>query len=331
MKTTWAVIGAIFSLWIASGSLHAADKFRAASGGFGSAIHAALWAAYEKKIFTKYGLDVEYLAMSSGSLAMQTLLAGEIQVLFTTGALAVNVNLQGGDLTIFAGGMNFFPFKLVTRPEIRSVEDLKGKTLAISRFGSATEYAAQAALDKLGMKPRDVVLLQFGADANRLAALTGKSASGAFFGEPYATLAIKKFGMRSLIDLAESGLSFPQNSFIVRRTYLDANRGRIVNFMKGVIEGLYTIKKDSALALRLIKKYQRVDEDEAMIGYDYYVGRHGEGILRLPDREGLQFVISQVAKQNPKAIGQTPETLKLLEPSVLEEIKGSSFVEQFTK
>ena len=91
------------------------------------------------------------------------------------------------------------------------------------------------------------------------------------------------------------------------------------------------LKRDRALALRLIKKYIRVSDEEAAIGYDYYLAHHSEGILDLPDRRGLQFVIEETAKTNAKAAGQTPESLKLLEPSVLDELKKSGFVERVKK
>ena len=181
------------------GSLEAAESLRAASGGFTTAIHAVLWAAYEEKIFRKYGLNVEYLALNTGRLGMQMLLSDDIQVLFSTGVTAVTTNLQRPDLTIIGGGLNFFPTKLVARPEIKKPEDLKGKALA---------------------------------------------------------------------------------------------------------------------------------DEEAAIGYDYYLAKHSEGILDLPDRRGLAFVIQETAKTNPKAVGQTAETLRLLEPSVLDEIKKSGFVEK---
>src|SRR5574341_63557 len=131
-----------------------AQRFRAANGGFGTAINAILPGAYHRKIFQKYGLEAEYIALESGTLGMQTLLANEVQVLFTTGALAVTANLQGGDSTIIAGGINFFPFKLIVRPEIKTAADLHGKKLAISRFGSASDYAAQLAVEKLGGDPK---------------------------------------------------------------------------------------------------------------------------------------------------------------------------------
>src|SRR5258706_3036291 len=314
---------------LAAGPLRAADKIRAASGGFGTAINALVPGAYHQKIFQKYGLDVEYLALDSGTLGMQTLLANEIQVLFTTGALPVTSNLQGGDVTIIAGGINFFPFKLIVRPEIKTPADLKGKSVAISRFGSASDSAEVAALEKLGVGARQVTMMQLGGNPNRLAGLTGGSVHATVFSEPYASMAVKKFGMREVLDLADSGIPFPQNCFMVRRSYLAENRARVTNFMKAVIEGLYVLKREKAAAIRVIKRYLRIDEDEmAAIGYDYYLVQHGEDILTLPDRRGLEMVIADAAKTNPKAKGQTPESLRLLDPSVLDEIKKSGFVEK---
>ena len=74
-----------------------------------------------------------------------------------------------------------------------------------------------------------------------------------------------------------------------------------------------------------------MSEEEAAIGYDYYLAKHSEGILDLPDRRGLQFVIEETAKTNPNAAGQTPESLKLLDSSVLDELKKSGFVERVKK
>lgn len=322
-------IGALFMVVALSApALRGAERLRAASGGFGTAINAIVPAAHHLKVFQKHGLEVEYIALDSGTLGMQTLLANEIQVLFTTGALPVTANLQGGDVTIIAGGINFFPFKLIVRPEIKSAADLKGKQVAISRFGSASDFAAIAALERLGVNPRQVTLMQLGGNPSRLAGLTGGSVHATVFSEPYATVAVKKFGMRELFDLAESGIPFPQNCFMVRRSYLEQNRPKVLSFMKAVIEGLYVLKREKAATIQVIKRYLRIDDDEmAAIGFDYYLVRHGEGILTLPDRKGLEFVIQEVARTNPRARGQTPESLRLLDASVLEEIKKGGFVE----
>jgi hypothetical protein len=101
--------------------------------------------------------------------------------------------------------------------------------------------------------------------------------------------------------------------------------------MKAVFEGYYTLKNDKALALQLIKKYIRVNDEDATIGYDYYLAKYGDGVMVLPDRKGLEFIISQVAATNTKAKGQTPESLRLLDASVLDEIKKSGFLDRFKK
>src|SRR6185295_12714706 len=192
--------------------------------------------------------DLEYLAIENGTVSMQTLLANETQAAFTTGALAVTANLQGGDVTIIAGGMNFIPNKLVTRPEIKRPEDLKGKRIAISRYGSASDYATQLALEKLNVNPKDVTINQVGGNSTRFSALVGGTIHATLLAEPLTTMALRDHKMNALIDLAESGVPFPQNAFLVRRSYLEANRAKVVNFMKGVIEGYFTLKNDKALA-----------------------------------------------------------------------------------
>src|SRR5213594_3977223 len=175
----WTAI--VLQIVLVSQTGFAAEKLRAASGGFGTAINVIVPAAYHQGVFKKYGPDVEYIALASGTLGMQTLLANEIQVLFTTGALPVTSNLQGGDVTIIAGGINFFPFKLIVRPEIKAPGDLRGKSVAISRFGSASDFAAVAALEKLGVDPKQATLIQLGGNPNRLAGLAGGSVQATVF------------------------------------------------------------------------------------------------------------------------------------------------------
>lgn len=324
----YALLVAMLVLFAVSPSAAQAQRFRAANGGFGTAINAILPGAYHAKIFQKYGLEAEYIALESGTLGMQTLLANEVQVLFTTGALAVTANLQGGDSTIIAGGINFFPFKLIVRPEIKTAVDLHGKKLAISRFGSASDYAAQLAVEKLGGDAKQVTMLQLGGNPSRLAAMLSGTTHATVFSEPFASVAVKQ-GMRSLLDLADSGVPFPQNTFIVRRSLLAEKRPMIVNAMKASIETLYLLKKDRRFAREVLKRYLRIDDDAMIdIGIDYYLTKHGDGVLTLPDRKGLEFVINDTVKTNPKAKGQTPESLRVLDGSVLDEIKKSGFLEK---
>ncbi len=329
MKHSFALVLALSAIVLGGRFTDAAERIRVANGGFGTAINAVLPAAYHKKIYQKYGIDAEYIALDSGTIGMQTLLANEIQILFTTGALAVTANLQGADTTIVAGGINFFPFTLVVRPDIKTAADLRGKKIAVSRYGSASDYAAQLALEKLGADPKQNTFLQLGANQPRLSALTSGAVDGSVFSEPFATVAIRQHGMRALLDLADSGVPFPENCFVVKRSYLAQKRNVVVNALKASIEALYLMKRDKNVAREVLKKYLRIDDDNLIdIGYAYYLAQHGEDILTLPDRKGIEFVINDAAKTNPKAKGQTPESLKVLDGSVLDEIKKSGFIEK---
>jgi len=106
------------------------------------------------------------------------------------------------------------------------------------------------------------------------------------------------------------------------------NRETASIFLKAVIEGLYLLKKDKPLGVRLIKKYLRLSDEAAAVGYDFYIGKHGEGLLSLPERRGMEFIIAEVAKTNPAASKATPESLRLVEPSFLDEIKKSGLIER---
>ena len=171
-------------------------------------------------------------------------------------------------------------------------------------------------------------MLQLGGNPSRLAAMLSGTAHATVFSEPFASVAVKH-GMRSLLDLADSGVPFPQNTFIVRRSLLAEKRPMVVNAMKASIESLYLLKRDRKFAREVLKRYLRIDDDAMIdIGIDYYLTKHGDGVLTLPDRKGLEFVIADTAKTNPKAKGQTPESLRLLDGSVLDEIKKSGFVEK---
>ncbi len=225
----------------------------------------------------------------------------------------------------------FDHLEVVGRPDIKSVQDLRGKKISISQFGSATDFAVQAALEKFGVDPKQVTVIQLGPSSNRLTALTNGSTEASLFTEPFATMAIEKHRMNLLLDMAEAGMSYPQSCLMIKRSFLDANRDKATSFAKALIEGMFLANKDKALTIQTIKKYIRAADEVYGIGYDYFLGKHAEGLLSMPDRKGVELVIRQLARTNPNAKGQTPETLRVFEPSILDELKTSGFIEKARK
>ena len=141
-------------------------------------------------------------------------------------------------------------------------------------------------------------------------------------------MALKKQRMNLLLDMAEAGMPYPQSCLMIKRSYLEANRGKAVNVVKALIEGLAYAQAHKASTIQTIKKYIRADDEVYDIGYDYFLGPHSDGLLSMPDRKGVELVIRQLARTNPKAKSQTPETLRVFEPSILDGIRKSGSVEK---
>jgi NitT/TauT family transport system substrate-binding protein len=290
-----------------------------------AASSAAVWAALETKTFQKHGLEPEYIIIDNGTVAGQALLAGELQYLISTGALAITANVKGGDIAIIGGIINFIPFQLIGRPEIKNADDLRGKRIAISRFGSASDFAAREALKKLRLDPvKDSAIIQVGGQSARFTALMQNSVQAAVFNEPLSTLTVRKHKMNLLADLANLDLPFPNTDYLVRREYLQAHRPQVNSFMRAIIEGMRAIRTNRTLGINVIQKYLKMNNaEEAAIAYDYYVVQHMRDIPELPSRDGLAAAIDQIFG---KKEGLTPESLKLAERSVLDEIVKSGFV-----
>ena len=325
----WAAALLLLLLLSLYSRAHGAERLRVASGGF-SVAHSPLWVGVETKTFQKHGLDVEYIMIDTGVVGGQALLSGEVQVLHSTGVLVIDANLKGADLTIIGGVENFLPYHLIARPEIKTPLELKGKRVAISSFGSASDFAARLALEKIRLDPnRDVVIQRIGGQNARYRALLANSVQATVFSEPLSTLMAKEQKMNVLADLAKLDIPFPSISLIVRRGYLQPHRSQMVNFMKAVIEAMHVLKTNRQLGIRTIQKYSRVqDPEEVGIVYDYFVMQHMGRIPDVPSRKAFETAIAMTVGQKK---GITPEGLKVADGSILDEIIQSGFVDSLYK
>jgi NitT/TauT family transport system substrate-binding protein len=327
LLVVWA-IGLLSILWLyTEGS--GGERLRVVSGGV-SLAQAMLWVGVDSKTFQKHGLDVEHIMIETGTVGGQVLLAGQAQILHATGTLVIEANLKGADLALIGGSVNRFLYQLISRPEIKSPKELKGKRVAVSLFGSASDLAGRLALEKIQLDPnRDVTILNVGGQNARYNALVQNAVQAAVFTEPLSTLMIKKSGMNLLIDLGKLDIPFPVTAFIVRRSYLRSDRAQVVNFMKAVIEAMHTLKTNRQLGIKTIQKYSRIqDSEEARIAYDYFVGQHMGRIPEIPPQRAFEVAIAMtVGKQK----GVTAESLRAMDRSILDEIMKSGFVDSLYK
>ena len=167
----------------------------------------------ELELPRKYGVDAEVLFVPVSSRAVQAALAGEIQFLTSGGVANINANVTGADFTGLTATLNTFVFKIIAHPEIKKIENLKGKKVAISRLGGASDFSIRYALTHWGLVPdKDVALILVGGEPEEVLALQNKAVDAVILSEPFATVA-RRAGAVMLADLSQLGVPYTMHGF----------------------------------------------------------------------------------------------------------------------
>lgn len=321
-----------FVLWLVCSSPAGAqmplERLRLAYSAIGGS-QASVWIPYEAGIFRKHGLDVELLYVGGGGRAAQVVQSGEVPIGIFTGGAVINSNLAGGDLAVIASSMNVMTFSVMARPEIRRAEDLKGKRIGISRFGSATDFGLRYVEDQWPVKrQRDFAVLQLGGMPELLSALRAGALDAAVVNAELAIMA-RKEGFRELADIAKLGLNFPTSSIVTTRSFIKRNENTVRKFVRAFVEGVHHGKTQRAFSIKVMQKYLR-SSDNAMFDdlYDLYVLRNIPDIPR-PSPEALRTVLQQMAETDPRVAKLTPE--QFIDGRFFQELEKEGFIQKLWK
>src|ERR1043166_1284955 len=208
-----------------------------------------LWVNKEFGFSKKYWVDLEIILIQAGSPNIQALLGGSIQLTQTAASSALLGAVRGAPIVIVATLENRLPMQLISRPEIKDPQQLRGKTIGINRFGGSNDAAVYMALKAWKMEPKDISMLQTGGTAARMAALIGKKVDATVQSYPEIFQA-RKLGMNVLADIADFGF-YTNTSNIVTRSYLQQHRAVIKGFIKGQIEGMHYVKTNKEGSIRI--------------------------------------------------------------------------------
>jgi ABC-type nitrate/sulfonate/bicarbonate transport system substrate-binding protein len=288
--------------------------------------NAPVLAAADGGYFKKYALDVRPLIMSGSSTALAALLSGNVSLVSMAGSGLINAHLGGADAVMVAGMVNFAPYELIVAKDIQRLEDLKGKKLGIARFGGSADFLARWGLEKNGLKPgKDVIILQTGGNAERVAALSQGGIQATLLEQAFAHMA-KKAGFRSLLDYSTIGLDYQHNGIGSTKAFMDKNRDAMNRFMKALVEGIHRFKTDRAFGLKVLEGHLRVsDADIIQTAYDYYAPK--TPTVPYVNVKGMKFVLDTLADTNPKAKSAKAE--EMVDHRALQELEASGFVKQF--
>src|SRR6266700_4286141 len=205
--------------------------------------------AVEKGIFKKYGLDVTLAYIDAGTTLSQAVVGGSINIAQNGYSPAAAAAVQGADVVFIGGISNQLPFQLVVKANIQSAADLKGKKIAISRFGASSDIAASYVLRNLGLKRTDVVLLQLGGEGTRTAAMLSGQIDGSFEQYP-RTGELEEKGYRVLVDCLKIAVDYPNTSYVSTRAFISKKPEIVKRFIMGISEGIHAFKTNRAAALK---------------------------------------------------------------------------------
>jgi len=250
-------------------------------------------------IFRKNGLDLEVVYVNSGSLLNQALIAGTFDVSFSQGSESMLAKLRGADMRITAVIANSFNHVYLTAPTITSIKQLKGKKVAVSRFGSGSHFQSNLALKEGGLDPdKDVTVLQIGNSGARMAAILSGTVDGTIIAADFVPRA-KKEGFNIVADLADSKIDYPFLSLNMMGSYIDRNPKMVKALIKGMAESITVLQTDTNAAKAVVRSVLRTDDIETA---DYATMRSIQVLARrpFPTPAGIQTVLDELGKE-PKA------------------------------
>ena len=320
----------IASLWVLllNSSAQSADRVRIAYSSI-SAAYTGIWVARDAGFFAKEGLDDQIIFIPSATQLAQVLVAGDVDIASLGGGPVMAASLSGADLKVIGNNVNKLIFSIHAKPEVRSLEDLRGKRIAVSRFGSSADIAARAALRKVNMDPaKDVNLMQLGTMSNMFGALKSGGVEASVVSPPTQFLS-EKMGFKEIFSITEMDLAYPNPSMAVAGDLIRKKSDLIDRFMRAYVRAMHRARSDKDGTVKTLAKYTTITDAEILNrAYDFYMTKVLE---RAPyiNMQGMQNALDDVARSVPAAKNAKPE--QFVDLRFLDRIEKSGLLKELYK
>jgi ABC-type nitrate/sulfonate/bicarbonate transport system substrate-binding protein len=288
--------------------------------------HSPLWIAKEAGLFEKYGLNVNVIYVY-GVLSVNALLAGDVHVAVASSSAAIAGAAKGAPITI-VGAFGFIPFKLVARPSITSIQQLKKKTIGTSRPGASPDFALRRLLPKMGINPdQDVAIIPAGPGSKERMQVMLLGKIDATLASPWdiSELAMQGQKVSVLADLPEWGIFTSGNAISTTPSFLKNYRHRVKSFLMAVSEAIWLGRKNKDVAFRVFRKYLNLDNPKLLEIHhrDVLLGSmYPKPYIK---EEAVEFEIESLSATIPALKGRKPE--EFMDSSLLREIEKEGFFE----
>jgi NitT/TauT family transport system substrate-binding protein len=288
--------------------------------------HAVLWVAESAGLLKKNGVDPEVVYMP-GNISLPSLLSGEIQFGQMTGALMAPGRLQGGDPVMLLSVQDYLDDRFVVRPNIKSVEELKGKRIGISRFGAASHMRVLNMLPRYGLSDKDVTFLQIGDTPARVIALIGNSVDASSFSPP-DHLAATRAGMKILLNMRDMNIPYQGTGLVTTQRYLARNRDLGRRIVKSFVEAIQLIRTQPEPVKLALAKYRKT-KDEKQLEDAYQTIREIVRTKPYPSAEAFKTIFNDVSDRIPAA--KTANPRDFMDTSFLEELDKSGYLDALAR
>jgi NitT/TauT family transport system substrate-binding protein len=285
--------------------------------------------AKEAGIFAKNGLDVQLIYFAGGTTAVMALISGETPITQTAGPGVVNAVLSGSDAVMVAGGVTTLDYWLLSRPEIKTAEQLKGGAVAISRFGSASDFIVRYALQRLGLTPvKEVAILQVGPLPDRLAAMETKRVQATVLAPPAMYVAQKR-GYNVMADIAALGLAYQATGVGTTRKYIREHSDIVRRYVKSQVEAVHRFKTDRQTSLKVLSKYLGLKEKDILDKtYEGAIAENKLPAKQYPTTEGIKTILEPL-KNDPRAKALRAEDF--VDMRFIKELDDSGYIDKLYK
>ena len=325
-KTGMSFAAALFTL-VFLNSFSSAQPFKVAVGYSGiSADQLVIWVAKDAGIFVKNNLDVQPVYFTGGTTSVMAMVSGDAPMVQASGPGIVSAGLAGSEPVYVAGGIVTLDYWLMTLPEIKTPEQLRGGSVAIARFGGAADFVARFALARLGLNPlKDVTIVQTGSTPERLAALESRRVQATVLVPPTTFIAQKR-GFYLMGDVAALGLAYQHQGGATTRRFIREHPEAVRNFVKSYIEAVHRTKTDRQGAIKTLAKYLHLEDRELLEKtYDRSIADDKLPPKQYPTLEGLKTILDQLGQKDPKARAAKPQDF--VDARFIEEFDKSGFID----
>ena len=279
-------------------------------------------------LFKKNGLDIDLVYIQGSPVLTTAMVSGQVPLSFLGGAALIASAVGGADTVYLACGINTLYWRFFTTPDIKTIADLKGKTLGVTTIGSQEDSVVRFILRERGLTPdRDFAVVAVGGAPTRLAALSKGVIQGSTFIPPQ-DIAAEKLGLNPLIDMSKLGLYNPGSCFASTKTYIKTHRDTVMRVMKTFVEGLRYYKDNREFVLKVTADFAQ-NRDPSVLNPTYEVVTRFQDRVPYVNMKGVEFMLKTLEARDPRA--KTFDPANVVDSSFIQELEKTGFVDAVWK